>query len=141
MKLLLALPPSSGRSIPVSGMDVFAEVLLHNRQLKITNTIFANAGKTLSFAPTMTYRSDLQNVVDGSNNFPEGWYASWDQNFVESVDGEGFDFTGPDGREDYFEGKDGGLTVPRGYNCTAVHSGSSITLVYPGGLEYSYVAK
>ena len=110
---ITGVTPGSGRSLPVPGMDVYGEALLHNRQLKITHTNFVIPGRKLSFGVSQTYRSGLP----GSQYLAPGWYASWDQHFRK--EGTDYIFRGPDGREDTIsESTDPQwLLIPPGYTC------------------------
>ncbi len=109
--------PSGGRSVPVVGMDVYAQTYLHNGQLKVTHVNETVPGRKLVNTIAQTYRSNGW----GGQSIGNGWFGNWEQCFFKC--GERYIYFGPDGRVDEFPvSKDDPscLEIPAGYACRVV---------------------
>ncbi len=139
--------PSTGRSVPVVGMNVYAQTYMHNGQLKVSHTNCAIQGRQLPIEISQTYRS----YHTGGVSLGSGWFGNWEQCFLKC--GEKFIFFGPDGRRDEFpisQEKASYLDIPAGYACqvaiekTLVNSGQylhRLRMRYGDGTEAIYETK
>ena len=143
---ITGVSPVVSKRIPVQGMEAVAQVLVHNRQLKLSVGLFGYPTRRLPFGGAVTYRSSNIN----GNLLGGGWNASFEQYFYKNqsknTDGmlqlDSYVFHGGNGREDLFAIDGHKLTAPDGFSVDTYVSkdGSKIVSFDVEGTKTTYEA-
>ena len=134
-ELVTGLTPTVSFSAPATSMAISGDVLMNNGQLRLTHSLLAVPGRSMSTYLGMTYRSNY----DGNSHFlGTGWSASWDKYFTKKD--SGYLFHAGNGRRDFFGVTGDSLNVPAGYYVEAKISDdkSIITLTAISGTVSTY---